>query len=96
MPNTLMKVAKAIAAVSASPAPASAAVSRLARLERWKPWKNVWNRYHSLTNPACGGIADRLIAAKSAPDAEDPRAVAQNRRAAPDRSPRPCDRPRRP
>ena len=72
MPKTLTKVAKAIAAVSASPAPASAAVSRLARLARWKPWKKVWNRYHSLTKPACGGIAARLIAANSAPSAEDP------------------------
>ncbi len=41
---------------------------------RWKPWNTVWNTNHSLTNPACGGIAARLMAANNAP-APNPKAV---------------------
>ncbi len=67
MPNILTKVAKATAAVSASPAPAIESVSLPPSVERWNPWKMVWKTYHSLTKPACGGMAARLMAANSAP-----------------------------
>ena len=72
MPNTLMKVAKATAAVSARPAPASASTSRPAKPGRWKPWNTVWKTNHSLTKPACGGIAARLMAAEQRAKAEQP------------------------
>jgi hypothetical protein len=32
-----------------------------------KPWNTVWKTYHSLTKPAGGGMAARLVAANRAP-----------------------------